>query len=293
MKYHEPVMLKEIIDSLATKNFGKIIDATVGDGGHTVEFLKKGYEVLGLDVSDISLTNVTNRVRELGLESKFKPVKGNFKNIEQLAIQNDFNAVDGILFDLGYSSTQLEEDEVGMSFIKDQPLDMRLSDELGVTAADLVNVLSEKDLARMFFELSDERMGNKFARVIVEARKLKKIQTTKELANLLKSAVSLGYEHGRIHPATRVFQALRIAVNGEFENLKVSLPQATRLLLPKARMAVITFHSGEDRIVKEFGKSASPDLRELNKKPILPSETEVSLNTRARSAKLRLFEKEH
>ncbi len=288
-------MLKEV---LAQLNFGasggvKIIDATLGDGGHTIELLKRGYCVLGLDVSDVSLKNATTRITELGLADRFRAVKGNFKNIEKLATESEFAGVSGILFDLGYSSSQLLEDEVGLSFLKDQPLDMRLSSELGVTASDLVNVLAEKDLARMFYDLSDEKYAGRFARAIVEARKLKKLQTTKDLADLIKSVSSLGYEHGRIHPATRVFQALRIAVNGEFENLKVSLPQAAHLLLPGARMIVITFHSSEDRLVKEFGRSAPPELKikETTKKPILPTETEVSLNTRSRSAKMRVFEK--
>ncbi len=295
MKYHEPVMLKEVVEGLrlTTGGSGKIIDATLGDGGHTLEFLKMGYEVLGLDVSQSSIDNAMVRIKEEGFDGRFRSVKTNFKNIEQVATENNFGQVNGILFDLGYSSSQLEEDDLGLSFTRDQPLDMRLSSELGVTAADLVNALAEKDLAKMFFELSDEKFSGRFAHAIVEARKLKKIQTTKQLADLLRSVVSSGYEHGRIHPATRVFQALRIAVNGEFENLEVSLPRAARLLLPEARMVVISFHSLEDRLVKEFGRSVPPELKikEIGKKPIVPSETEVSLNTRSRSAKIRIFEK--
>jgi 16S rRNA (cytosine1402-N4)-methyltransferase len=172
---------------------------------------------------------------------------------------------------------------------------MRLDESLGVTAADLVNSLQEKQLADMFFEYSDERQARKFAKAIVSARNLKRLNTTKELADLIKSAAAPGYEHGRIHPATRVFQALRIAVNLEIDNLEISLPQAAQILLPGGRMCVITFHSTEDRVVKEFGRTArlgeKPSLIEVMKKPIVPTEQEIGTNFRSRSAKLRVFEK--
>jgi 16S rRNA (cytosine1402-N4)-methyltransferase len=218
-------------------------------------------------------------------------VNGNFKDIDKLAIENGFNEVDGIVYDLGYSLYQLGEEDLGISFLQDQTLDMRMSKDLGVTAADLVNALSEKELSDMFYKLSDERLSRRFAKAIVSRRNLKKFQTTKDLADLLADVAPPGYEHGRIHPATRVFQALRIAVNSELENLEVSLPRAARILLPGGRMAVISFHSLEDKLVKEFGQSARPYLNWVTDKPLVPTDSEVENNSRSRSAKLRVFEK--
>ena len=207
-----------------------------------------------------------------------------------MAVKNGFNNTNGILYDLGYSSTQLEE-SMGVSFIKDQPLDMRLDKTLGVTAADLVNSLTERELARLFIEYGDEKYSKRFAKAIVDARNLKKFQTTKQLANLIASEAPPGYDHNRIHPATRVFQALRIAVNDEIENLKISLPLAAQLLLPGGRILVITFHSLEDKVVKDFGRDVRSLIKSVYKKPIIPSNEEVEENNRARSAKMRVFEK--
>jgi 16S rRNA (cytosine1402-N4)-methyltransferase len=151
--------------------------------------------------------------------------------------------------------------------------------------------LPEQDLAKMFFELSNERYSKRFARAIVERRDLKKFQTTKELADLLVSAAPSDYEHGRINPATRVFQALRIAVNDEIDNLLVSLPRAARLLLPGGRIAIISFHSLEDKTVKDFGRTVRPVLKQITEKPLVPEDSEVAQNNRSRSAKLRIYEK--
>ncbi|HSX39901.1 MAG TPA: 16S rRNA (cytosine(1402)-N(4))-methyltransferase RsmH, partial [Candidatus Saccharimonadales bacterium] len=240
---------------------------------------------------------ISERIQSEGLASKFTPVRGNFKNLKNLAEQHGFNQVNGVLYDLGYSSSQLADSNTGLSFLHDQPLDMRLDANLGVTAADLVNVLSEKDLTKMFFDYSDELLSRKFAKAIVEYRNLKKFQTTKDLADLIASVAPPGYEHGRIHPATRIFQALRIVVNAELENLEVSLPQAAQILLPGGRMIVISFHSLEDKLVKNFGHTARPleisenGIREVLDKPRVPAIAEVEQNTRARSAKMRVFEK--
>lgn len=288
MKYHEPVMLNEVLENLQVFEGGKYIDATLGDAGHTIEILKRGGIVLGLDVDEKGLARATERIKSLGLEKNFKGVKGNFKNINNLASEHGFSKVNGILYDLGYSSSQLADDETGLSFLNDQPLDMRLDSNLGVSAADLINALSEKDLDKMFWELSGENLSRKYAKAIVERRNLKKFQTTADLAGLLASVASPGYEHGRIHPATRVFQALRIVVNAEMENLEVSLPRAAQLLLPGGRMIVISFHSLEDRVVKNFGRAAR--LLEVTKKPLAPTESEIAKNVRSRSAKIRIFE---
>ncbi len=291
MNYHEPVLLKEVIDYLNIEKGKKYIDTTLGDGGHTLEILKRGGVVLGLDINTDSLSRATQRIKDEGFESNFVGVLGNFKNIANLAREACFEKVDGILYDLGYSSFQLDEGDVGLSFMRDLPLDMRLDASLGVTAADLINALTEKQLSDLIFNYSDEKLAKKFAKAIVKYRSLKKIQTTKQLADLLASESFPGYEKGRIHPATRTFQALRIAVNDEFGNLEQSLPRAAHLLLPGGRMLVISFHSLEDKLVKEFGRGAQPTLITLTKKPVVPTQEEVNKNVRARSAKLRCFAK--
>ena len=287
MKYHEPVMSKELLSFLNVKPNMTFVDCTLGDGGHALQVLQLGASVIGLDVDDGSLSRATTRIKESGFGDKFSAIKGNFKDLEKLIKEK----VNGIYFDLGYSSSQLEED-LGLSFLNNQPLDMRLDQNLDVKAADLVNALGEPQLKQLFWEYGGERMAGRFASAIVERRGLKKLQTTKDLADLLASVAPPGYEHGRIHPATRAFQALRIAVNDELGNLKSSLPQAARLLLPGGRMAVISFHSLEDRVVKDFGRNVQPSMiKSVTKKPLNPTDEEVTGNSRSRSAILRVFER--
>ena len=291
MKYHEPVLLKETVENLNVKEGEKYIDATLGDGGHSLEILKRGGYVLGLDVNEKSLERAQLRIKKEGLDERFKGVLGNFKNIEKIGKENGFEKVNGIVYDLGYSSYELEELGLGLSFQTDETLDMRLSNSLGVTAADLLNSLSEKDIAKLIYEYSDEKMSRKIAREIVKTRSLKKIQTTKDLVEIINSVSYPGYERGRINPATRTFQALRIVVNDEIENLKKSLPQAARLLLPGSVIVLITFHSLEDKVAKEFSRRARPSIKEVYEKPLRPSEEEIERNPRSRSAKLRVFRK--
>jgi len=291
MTYHEPVLLKEVIEQLKVEKGNRYIDATLGDGGHSIGILKKGGKVLGIEINEAAFERANKRIVDEGLAENFVGVLGNFKNIDELAKEKDFNEVSGIVYDLGYSSFELEEGGLGLSFLKDEPLDMRLDKTLGVTAEDLVNSLSEKELASLIFTYSDERLARRLAREIVKARGLKKIQTSAELAEIIQSASSPGYERGRIHPATRTFQALRIAVNDELANLEKSLPLAARLLLPGSVITLITFQSLEDKVAKEFGRSARSSIKEVTEKPITPSEEEVSSNPRSRSAKLRVFEK--
>lgn len=291
MKYHKTVLLKETIENLEVKEGAKYIDATLGDAGHTLEILKKGGIVLGIEINEEALNRAKERIEKEGLLENFTGVLGNFKDIEELTKENGFGQVNGIVYDLGYSSYELEESGIGLSFSADEPLDMRLDSTLGVTAADLLNSLNEKDISNLIFRYSDERMAKKFAKAIVEARNLKKIQTTGDLVEIIKSVSSPGYERGRINPATRTFQALRIVVNDEIENLKKSLPQAARLLLPGSVIITITFHSLEDKVAKEFGHRARPSVEEVYKKPITPSGKEVCENQSSRSAKLRVFKK--
>lgn len=232
-----------------------------------------------------------DRIEKEGLSENFKGVLGNFKNIDGIAKDNGFEKVNGVIYDLGYSSYELEELGIGLSFQRDEPLDMRLDKNLGVTAKDLVNSLNEKELARLILEYSDERLANRFARAIVKARNLKKIQTTAQLAEIIKSVSPLGYERGRINPATRTFQALRIVVNDEIANLEKSLPRAARILLPGSVIILITFHSLEEKVAKSFGRSARPGIREAFDGPLVPSNEEMNSNPRSRSAKMRVFEK--
>lgn len=291
MEYHKPVLLKEIIENLDVKKGKKYIDATLGDAGHTVEILKKGGKVLGIEINEVGLDRALGRVKEEGLEENFIGVCGNFKNIDEIAEENGFNEVSGIVFDLGYSSFELEGGNLGLSFQKDEPLDMRLDSSLGVTAADLVNSLSEKELTSLLFTYSQEKLSKKIAKAIVQARSLEKIQTTNDLTKIIGSVTSPDYERGRINPATRTFQALRIVVNDEIVNLEKSLPRAARILLPGSKILVISFHSLEDKAAKEFGRRARLSVTEVTERPILPSDSEVEQNPRARSAKLRVFEK--
>lgn len=279
---HDPVLVNEVLEALNVKPGGKYIDATLGDGGHSAEILKRGGKVLGIDVDEGSLKRAKERLQGVVL------ARGNFADIDRIAAENGFEQVDGVLFDLGYSSSQIEDKSVGLSFMGDQPLDMRLDKSLGVTAADLINVLPETELVRMFSEFGEEPHSKRIAAAIVARRGMKKLETTKDLADLIVEA-SPGRD--RLHPATRVFQALRIAVNRELENLETALPRTARLLLPGGRMAIISFHSLEDRIVKQLGSGVQPDLKTVSKKPILPSDEETVRNPRARSAKLRVFEK--
>lgn len=291
MKYHEPVLLQEVIEHLKPKKGKKFIDCTLGDGGHSLALLERGADVLGLDVDKRSLDRASKRIAKEKPKGKFKGVIGNFKDIDDLAKENGFDKVDGILYDLGYSSYQLDDAETGLSFQKDEPLDMRLDSTLGVTAADLLNSLSEKELTWLIYDYSGEKYARRFAKAIVKRRDMKKFQTTAELAQLLESESPSGYEHGRIHPATRTFQALRIVVNDELNNLKASLPRAESCLLPGGLLAIVSFHSLEDKVAKQFGQSSQPTIKEVTDKPIVPSEEEVKRNVRARSAKLRVFEK--
>lgn len=291
MQYHKPVLLKEVLDGLNIKKDGLYIDCTLGDGGHTLEILRLGGSVLGIDYSEDSLARATERIKEEKLHNRFLAVKGNFKNINKLIENTAFTKVNGILFDFGYSSYQLDDGGFGLSFQRDEPLDMRIDKTKGVSAADLVNSLNESQLSRLFFEYGGEQLSNKFARAIVRNRNLKKIQTTKELADILVSEASLGYEKGRIHPATRVFQALRILINDEIDNIAEALPRAAQLLLPGGRMVIISFHSLEDKIAKNLVKDVRLEIKAVNKKPIVPEEQEVISNIRSRSAKLRIYEK--
>lgn len=289
--YHKSVLLQEVLEGLDVKPGKLYIDATLGGAGHAIEIIKKGGKVLGLDVDDDALTFVKqNIITEIKDPKDLTLVKGNFSHIEELAKKHNFFPVAGILFDLGVSSHQLDTPEKGFSFV-DGPLDMRMDTTLGVTAADLVNGLTEKEMVELFERFGEERFSKTIARAIVARRLEAPFTTTSDLAELIKSVV---YRSGfDIHPATRVFQALRIAVNDELNVIKEALPQAVSLLESGGRLAVISFHSLEDRIVKQafvaFKEQGMGEI--ITKKIVIANEEEIGINRRSRSAKLRVFQK--
>lgn len=284
-------MTGEIIKYLEITKGQKYIDCTLGDGGHTIEILKCGGNVLGIDADQTSIDRTKQRVDELGLGSNLTIMHGNFRNLENIATANNFNKVSGILYDLGFSSYQLDEANLGLSFLREAPLDMRMDPTLGVTAADLVNALSENELINIFYNYGNEHYARRFAKAIVEFRKLKQFHSTKDLVDLIVKEAPPGYEHGRINPATRIFLALRVAVNDEMGNFKKSLPQAARLLLPGGRIGVLTFNSLEDNLVKEFVKDVRSNYAGGVQfiRSIKPNEDEIGRNSRARSAKLHVM----
>lgn len=291
--YHSSVLLNEAVDSLDVQP-GKIyIDGTLGGGGHTGLILDRGGKVLGIDFDDDALANAEKELRSEKQEvrDRLTLVRGNFKDVDRIANEQGIKGVSGILLDLGVSSHHFDEGQRGFSFQHEATLDMRMDQTLQVKAADLINVLSKNDLAELFLKLGEEWKAKAIADAIVKARHINPIKTTTELSQLVSKVVPKGKPG--INPATKVFQALRIAVNDELNNLREVLPKAVDLLDPGGRLAIITFHSLEDRIVKHTFRDWATDGLGIiiTKKPILPSEEEIESNKRARSAKLRVFEK--
>lgn len=301
--HHTPVLLEEVLAALNVRPGGRYIDCTVGEGGHSAAILSvssPGGQLLGLDADPEALSVAQDRLRSYA--GSLRLIRSNFRDLEEVALAHGFLPARGILFDLGLSSRQLEITGRGFSFLRDEPLDMRFDPQGAVTAADLVNTLPEEELARLFREYGDESRAHKLSRAIVRHRPLR---TTGDLVGAVTEVVP---HRGRTHPATRVFQALRIAVNGELDNLRVALPQALRLLEPGGRLAAISYHSGEDRMVKEFMVAEARDclcppevpvcvcghraqLRRITRKPTAPSPQEVEANPRSRSARLRVAER--
>ncbi|MGD9841172.1 MAG: 16S rRNA (cytosine(1402)-N(4))-methyltransferase RsmH [Candidatus Bipolaricaulis sp.] len=279
-QWHEPVLVAEVVGFLAPAPEALIVDATVGTGGHAEALLARGATVIGIDQDPAALDRARERLRPYTDRVQLLP--GNFRDLP--ALVPPVPRVDGVLFDLGASSLQFDSPERGFSFLADGPLGMRMDPTAPVTAADLVNRLPEAELARILWEYGEERYARRIARAIVQQRPL---HTTTELARLVARLYPPG--HHRIHPATRTFQALRIAVNDELGALEAGLAGAVRLLAPGGVLCVISFHSLEDRIVKHFlrREALTGRLEVLTKKPLRPGEDEVGRNPRARSAKLR------
>lgn len=284
---HTPVMLEEVIHYLDPMPGKRFIDATLGYAGHALGLLKAGAEVVGID-RDIDLLNIAiERVTKEGFIKSFTPINYAFSE----ALDKDKNLLegkfDGILFDLGVSSYQLDTPERGFSFRYDAPLDMRMDKRLGVTAADLVGGLGKNELVELFETLGEEGNAKRIANAICSERLIRKIETTEALANLIIQTV--GRSRG-IHPATKVFQALRMAVNSERLELKAALPSALSYLKGGAIMCVISFHSLEDRIVKSWMNDAESagQIEIITNGVVEPGSAEVAKNPRSRSAKLRV-----
>ncbi len=290
-KYHTSVLLQEVIEGLDIQLGKKYIDATLGAGGHTRVILDQGGLVLGIDQDQDSVAFVKENFKFEILNLKLKLAQGNFAKIQEIAKENEFPDVAGVLFDLGVSSHQLDDSARGFSFSKDAPLDMRMDAGLAVTAKDLVNALNKGELAELFTKYGEEPFAKRIAEKIVEKRSEKPIETTIELAEIVRSVYPKGIH--KIHPATKVFQALRIAVNDELVSLETALPQALSILEENGRIAVISFHSLEDRIVKHTFNRWEEEKKGKNitKKPIEVTEDEKEANRRARSGKLRIFMK--
>lgn len=291
--YHTSVLLQETIEQFNVQPGKRYIDGTLGGAGHTSRILSAGGIVLGIDQDQDSLDYVEKewRIENEEWRKHLILAKGNFKDIDSIAKEHGFEKVAGILLDLGISSHHVDAAERGFSFLKEGPLDMRMDKDLQVTAGDLINVLTKGELYDLFTKLGEERFARPIVAGIVSARKVKRIETTTELSEIIRKAVPFAKKD--VNPATRVFQALRIATNDELNSLIEALPKAIRLLAPGGRLAIISFHSLEDRIVKraflEYAEKGWGTI--VTKKPIVPTEEEVERNSRSRSSKLRVFQK--
>lgn len=299
--FHTPVMLKEVLLYLDVKPNCWYIDCTLGGGGHTKGILKAGGKVLGMDLdpeailevaksSNLKVEKINNHLQ--AVSDRLILYQTNFTALKEITHIFIDQPILGIFFDLGVSSYQLETAHRGFSFNLDAPLDMRMDPNLSVTAFNLINGLHEKELAELFQKYGDEHFAKPIARKIVQIRQDKKITTTDELARIVLSVRKRG-RGDRIHPATRIFQALRIAVNDELNNLKMALPQALEILANRGRLVIIGFHSSEDRIIKNFFKDEykKRTITILTQKPIIPTQEEVVNNPRSHSGKLRAVEK--
>ncbi|MDD3491729.1 MAG: 16S rRNA (cytosine(1402)-N(4))-methyltransferase RsmH [Candidatus Pacebacteria bacterium] len=290
---HVPVLLKEVIYYLNPKPNENFIDATVGEAGHSLEILEltgpKG-KLLGIDLSLEALKRATElKSTDKSLGDRLVLVNGSYIHLEKIVKENDIKPIQGILFDLGMCSWHLESSGKGFSYQKDEPLDMRFDSKQDLTAAEIVNFWEIEEIEKILREFGEERYSQRIALAIKEARKKERIISTQQLVDLLARTLPKNYDQRRIHFATRVFQALRIAVNNELENIRKGLEQAINILETNGRIVVISFHSLEDRIVKNFFKEQSEinKLQILTKKPIVPTKEEILKNSRSRSAKLR------
>jgi len=305
---HVPVLLEEVINYLNCDSGKVIIDCTVGLGGHAEKILEAiqpdGF-LWGIDQDDRALEIAYEKLREY---KNFKLIKGNFGDLEYLSQEYLIKNVDGILFDLGVSSIQLDEENRGFTYQKDAPLDMRMDKSLKTTARSLVNRLTEKELTWIIRVYGEENWANRIAKFIVNERLKKEIATTGELVDIIKAAIPARARRKGGHPARRTFQALRIAVNRELDNLEFGLKASLKILRAGGKLCIISFHSLEDRIVKQFLRNnargcicppglpvcacgCKPKIKIITRKPVVPHQEEIKSNPRARSSKLRVGEK--
>ncbi|MBC2004038.1 16S rRNA (cytosine(1402)-N(4))-methyltransferase RsmH [Listeria booriae] len=309
MFQHETVLLKETVDNLNIKPDGVYVDCTLGGAGHSAYLLSQLSEsghLFAFDQDSKALAHAKERLSEYAGQVTF--IKSNFRYIKEALLEVGVTDVDGILYDLGVSSPQLDERERGFSYHQDAPLDMRMDQDAPLTARDVVNDWPYEDLVRIFFRYGEEKFSKQVAREIERRREVAPIETTGELVDCIKAAIPAPARRKGGHPAKRVFQAIRIAVNDELGAVEDSLKDAMELLKPGGRISVITFHSLEDRITKQiFTEQAKgpelppglpiipdeykPKMKLITRKPILPSEEELTENNRARSAKLRVVER--
>jgi 16S rRNA (cytosine1402-N4)-methyltransferase len=307
--HHITVLKEEAVEGLDIKPRGTYVDCTLGGAGHSFEIasrLESGGLLIALDQDDTAIENAKKKLSEY--IDRIRIVKSNFRHLQQVLSELDIPHVDGILFDLGVSSPQLDEADRGFSYNLDAELDMRMDREQRLTAAQIVNEWPEEDIARILFEFGEEKFSRRIAKYIIEARKTEPILHTGRLVEIIKQAIPAAARRTGPHPAKRSFQALRIAVNDELGAFKDALEQSVDCLAPGGRISVITFHSLEDRICKQFFAkfvakcSCPPDfplcvckndgkLKLVNRKPIVPGEEELEQNPRARSAKLRIAER--
>ena len=306
---HTTVLLKEAVEGLNIKSDGIYVDCTLGGAGHSSLILTRlgaGGKLYAFDQDETAIANAKEKLSEFG--DRLVIIKSNFLYLKEELEKHGVHKVDGVLYDLGVSSPQLDTPERGFSYHHDAPLDMRMDNEADISAYDVINHWAYEDLVRIFFRYGEEKFSKQIARKIEAARAVKPIETTAELVELIKEAIPAPARRKGGHPAKRIFQAVRIAVNDELAVFEQSLEQAIDLLNPMGGISVITFHSLEDRICKAAFKKASetpnlppglpiipdeykPILKFVSRKPILPSEEELEQNNRARSAKLRIAEK--
>ncbi|MBM7715573.1 16S rRNA (cytosine(1402)-N(4))-methyltransferase RsmH [Siminovitchia sp. FSL H7-0308] len=306
---HETVLLKESVDGLNIRPDGIYVDCTLGGAGHSSYILSKltnGGKLFAFDQDETALRYAREKLK--GYAEQFTAIKSNFKYLQEELQHLGINRVDGVLYDLGVSSPQLDTPERGFSYHHDAPLDMRMDLEGDLTAYEVVNNWTYEELVRIFFRYGEEKFSKQVARNIEKTREKRPIETTGELVEIIKQSIPAPARRKGGHPAKRIFQAIRIAVNDELKAFESSLKQAIQLLNPGGRICVITFHSLEDRICKQLLKEASsvpdlppglpvipdelkPEMKLITRKPIVPTEEELAVNNRSRSAKLRIAEK--
>jgi len=310
---HKPVLLGEVIENLKLNPGMTAVDGTLGAGGHSLAMLERilpGGKLISIDLDEGAIRNFEESIAKKELIGKsWLGINDNYSNIKKIVRGSGIKSVDAVFVDLGFSSDQIEDPQRGFSFLKNGPLDMRYSPGTQMkTAADIVNGYSENELKRIFREFGEEKFAGRIAKEIVKSRKKKEIRETGELVEVVSRTVPERYKHGKIHFATKVFQALRIETNQELENLKKFLSQAVEILASKGTLAIISFHSLEDRIVKKYLREVSrgcicppnfpkcvcghkPRLKIITKKPVRASAGEIKENPRSRSAKLRVAQK--